>query len=413
MRVLLVSTSDSGGAGIACLRLFRALRNEGADVKMLVKEKRSTEEGVFAWTDAYRGNVRKIKKLQGVFHDLRSKRKNDRVLRGRTYAGETFTPPWPALPLRSHPLVRWAEVVHLHWCAQFWNWSAFQETTGKSLFWTMHDLNPATGGCHYPGECTQFNNHCVLCPQLKGTANARIVEPAFRRKKKILDSHGGRRITIISPSNWISAAIRQSSLFRDNPRAVVGNAFDETIFHPIKKAFCREVLDIPPDRKVVLFAANYLSSHRKGADLIVEALSSFAGSHDVVFCAAGYGTVGSNSVPIRLLGNIQDERLMAIAYNAADVFAIPSREDNLPNTVAESLLCGTPVVGFNRGGIGEMIQDNVNGLLVEDVAISPLASSIQKALGTVWNRDLISKGAQERYGQKRIARMHLDLYAKS
>ena len=379
---------------------------------MLVRDKQSMEEGVFAWTDAYEGKVRKIQKVRGAVHNYLSRRKNDRVLRGRTYVGETFTPPWPALPLRSHPLVRWAEVVHLHWCAQFWDWKAFPGMSGKTLFWTMHDLNPATGGCHYPEECTQFRDHCVLCPQLKGTGNARIVEAAFRRKSKILEFDGGKKITIISPSNWMSAAIRQSSLFRDNPHAVVSNAFDESAFHPANKVFCRDVLGIPSDRKVVLFAANYLGNHRKGMDIIIEALSSFLSSDGIFFYAAGHGMVVNNGSPVRLLGNIVDERLMAIAYNAADVFAIPSREDNLPNTVAESHLCGIPVVGFNRGGIGEMIQDSVNGILVDDVTASAFASSIRKALETRWNRDMISRVAQERYGQKRIAQMHLELYTK-
>lgn len=218
-------------------------------------------------------------------------------------------------------------------------------------------------------------------------------------------------MTIIAPSDWMSALIRQSRLFRNNPLAVIGNAFDESTFRPIDKAFCRDALGIPPDKKAVLFAANYLGNYRKGIDIILDALSSFSMAEDVLFYAAGNGPIMKNGAHMGLLGNIADERLMAIAYNAADVFAISSREDNLPNTVAEAHLCGTPVVGFNRGGIGEMISDGVNGILVDKVSSSSFASSIKKALARSWDRRMISAVARERYGQSRIARLHLDLYA--
>jgi glycosyltransferase involved in cell wall biosynthesis len=413
MRILLVSSSDYGGAGSACLRLFHALQELGDDVKMVVLDKQSSEEGVFAWTDVFTGLERKYNKLRTVVQGFQARRMNDRIVAGRTYRGDSFTVPWPALLGSSHPLLDWADVVHLHWCAQFWDWRSFRALPDKAFFWTMHDLNPATGGCHYPGDCTQYAQQCVRCPQLAGTANDRIVAAAFRNKARALHGRAGARIKIIAPSTWMSTQVRTSSLFRQIPLAVVGNAFDETVFHPMDQSFCRDVLGIPKDRKVVLFAANYLGNYRKGMDIILAALEELANAEAVMFCAAGNGTVAGKKFPVMYLGSIVDERLMAMVYNAADLFAIPSREDNLPNTVAEAHLCGTPVVGFDRGGVGEMIENDVDGILVRNVSASALASAILQALSKTWNEDRISTLARERFGRLRIAQMHKDLYSQS
>ena len=187
MNILLISASDFGGAGIACLRLLRALGNTGANVRMLVLKKGSDDERVFEWADAFKGRRRKAQKIRLVVTQFLGGRRTARITRGRPPRWDAFTPPAPAILDCSHPFLEWANVVHLHWCAQFWNLGGFQEVRGKKVFWTFHDLNPVTGGCHFPADCRQFETICTYCPQLEGARNPRAVQAFFRMKQRTLE----------------------------------------------------------------------------------------------------------------------------------------------------------------------------------------------------------------------------------
>lgn len=409
MKVLLVAASDSGGAGVACLRLLRALRMARVDARMLVLHRSSDDEGVVEWIQPYRGIKRKIQKVRQIVARFLSVRKADLYVRGRLNKWDSFTPPFPAILNADHPLIKWADVIHLHWCAQFWNWGAFRHIDGKRILWTFHDLNPVTGGCHFPAECRQFESQCLICPQLKGTRNDRVVEKAFSYKKHIMQ-RTQLRITVIAPSKWISVLARRSALLGGHiDHIVIPYTFGESIFHPLDQDFCKDIYSLPHDKRVVLFAASYFGNHRKGMDVLIDAIELLSTESNLVFCAAGRSS-GESRNQILYLGNITDERMMAAAYNAADICVVPSREDNLPNTVGESISCGTPVVAFNRGGIPEMIEDGVNGVLVEEVAAKSLAEGIRKCLQTSWREDLIAAHARKKYASRVVAELHEQVY---
>lgn len=409
MRILLVSISDFGGAGIACLRLLRAFQLKGIEARMLVMNKNSSEAGVYEWAEAYVGIERKLRKLMRLLTLYISAKKNESITNGRSPYWDAFSPPLPAVLRAYHPFLKWADVVHLHWSAQFWNWGNFLNLADKKLFWTLHDLNPATGGCHYPGDCEQFLDGCSNCPQLEGAKRPKIVRKYFSYKVKALSKLGKQGLTVISPSPWMSKEAKKSVLFRGATHRVIPNAFDETVFRPLNQAFCRDALSIPSGKKILMFAANYPGNHRKGMDILLEAFHLLSAKGDIVVCAAGHADLITQPDVI-VLGNIFDERLMAIAYNAADVFVMPSRQDNLPNTVAESLLCGTPVVGFMRGGIPDMIEDGMNGILVDDLTPQAFAGGIQRGLGKSWNKESIASAARNQFNSGKIADMHMELY---
>jgi glycosyltransferase involved in cell wall biosynthesis len=409
MRVLLVSSSDFGGAGLACLRLLRALLLGGIDARMLVQNKSSSEPGVYEWAETYDGIGRKARKLLRLLTQYITTRKNESIAKGRSPDWEAFTPPLPAALAISHPFLKWADVVHLHWSAQFWNWGNFAKVADKKILWTLHDLNPCTGGCHYPGECQQFYGGCLHCPQLEGARHPKIVKKYFSYRAKALSKLEKPGLTVISPSSWISNEAKKSALFKDAAHRVVPNAFDETVFRPLDQVFCRDALSIPRGKRILMFAANYLGNHRKGMDILLDALRLLAENDDIVVYAAGHADLKAHS-HVTVLGNVSDERLMAVAYNAADAFVMPSREDNLPNTVAESLLCGTPVVGFKRGGVPEMIEDGTNGIIVDDLSAPSLADGIRRGLGMEWNKEFIASAARNQFSRKKIADMHIELY---
>jgi glycosyltransferase involved in cell wall biosynthesis len=171
-------------------------------------------------------------------------------------------------------------------------------------------------------------------------------------------------------------------------------------------------LDIPKDKKVILFVADLISNHRKGFLYLKKAFEKLD-SEDVVLCAIGNKSGELKSLNnIKELGPIYDERLMSIAYSAADVFVIPSLMDNLPNTVLESLMCGTPVIGFPIGGITDMVQHGINGLLVKEVGVNALHETLNSFLNTIdtFDSERIRRDAVRKYDLKVQANSYIHLF---
>jgi glycosyltransferase involved in cell wall biosynthesis len=132
---------------------------------------------------------------------------------------------------------------------------------------------------------------------------------------------------------------------------------------------------------VVLFVADHVDEKRKGFGLLVRALDGLGGPPDYVLVS-----LGASDAPLSVpgphvsLGATDDDRRLALAYAAADVFVNPALQDNMPATVLESLACGTPVVGFDAGGVRELIRPGVTGTSVEAGSVDGLRRALQDAL---------------------------------
>jgi glycosyltransferase involved in cell wall biosynthesis len=183
----------------------------------------------------------------------------------------------------------------------------------------------------------------------------------------------------------LADCVTKSSLMSKFPVTVIPNGFPLDIFTAYPKGEIREDLKIPENNKVILFGAESVVNTRKGFAYLLEALKGIpANKKDAVviltFGRLPEGLQMYNKHTIYSLGSIADENLLALAYSAADVFVIPSLEDNLPNTVVEAMACGIPVVGFNVGGIPDMIDHKQNGFLARPRDIASLIEGIEWAL---------------------------------
>ena len=280
---------------------------------------------------------------------------------------------------------RSATCYHLHQVTDFLDYS---DTLGQlasraPLVWTLHEMTPFTGGCSYAYHCGGFTRECGGCPQL-GSDNAHdLSHRTWARKRRVFERIATSWLHVVGASSWIADQARRSSLFRRFPVSVIPYGIDCNVFRPIPDA--RRLLDsfgIAPTARVVLFVTDWFGNRRKGFDLLDAALSAMRPRDDMVIVSLGHGdrpTVRS-SVPHVHLGSFSENRMLAIAYSMADVFVIPSREDNLPNTVLEAMACGTPVVGFQTGGIPDMVSHGVNGLLVPAHSVTELAAAIETLL---------------------------------
>jgi len=292
------------------------------------------------------------------------------------------------------------DIVHLQWiCRGFVPLSALGEL-GEKAVWTLHDSWPFTGGCHVPGECCRYTDECGACPLLGSSGKNDLSRRIWRRKKKYYDQAD---LTIVTPSRWLAECAARSSLFRDRRVEVIPNGIDTDFFLPVEQGRARDELGLPRDRKLILFGAmNAFDDRNKGFHLLREALEIFSdrwrgGDVELVL----FGSEAPSSPPplrfrTRFMGVVESQATMVSLYSAADVVAVPSLQENLPNTVMEAMACGTPVAAFRSGGIPDMIDHMSSGYLADHASPESLAEGLEFLLSDDRRRESFSANARKR-----------------
>lgn len=425
MRILHLSTSDKGGAGIAAVRLHEALLQQGIQSKLLtlykhtdtVQQHYQFNKAKYSVFPAFQKGVdfggRVLKKL-GIHKEFYTKFSN-KYLKGRPKGFEFFSFPLSEYELEKHPLVVEADIIHLHWISEgFLDYNRFFSTINKKFVWTLHDMNPFTGGCHHSDSCIKYIADCSNCPQLTGTIDVNMAGEMLQKKEVLFSKKKDNEISIITPSAWLGRISKQSLIFKRFEHFHFFNIADGNSFFYRNKSEARIKLGLPADKKIILFVANHINNPRKGVRYLLEAIPLFK-TQDIFLCSVGHianDLKGNNS--LLQLGYIMDNETMADVYNAADVFVLPSLAENFPNTIVESLLCGTPVIAFNVGGIPEQINDS-NGLIVEGISPTKLSETIDTFFENLsrYKPDLIAKSARKKYDSNIIIEQHLELYKRT
>lgn len=413
MKVVLINTYDCGGAGLACIRLHEALLAEGIDSTLLTLDN-ATKGRVpkHIVTGKYRPSIpeRVVRKLTGP---TQLELKNELVDGLKLPRFDIFTNPEGEFDLAEHPSVRNADLINLHWVARFVDHRKFFERCNKPVVWTFHDMNAFTGGCHYPMGCDRFTTECFDCPQFARSDEFDLAKANFRIKQRALKPVWN--LEVVSPSKWLADVAGRSAMFKAFKRHVIHNALDTGIFRERDRQEARAHFKISQTARVLLFVADYLDNERKGIGLFLEAARELmSGERDITCCFIGHkGGELTKLLPGALhLGRIDEESAMAQAYAAADVFALPSIEDNLPNTMLESMCCGTPVVAFNSGGTAEIIRNGVNGLIAPVKTPRSLKEALAQAFACHWDRQAISRAAREMFTPSRQAKAYIEVYSK-
>jgi glycosyltransferase involved in cell wall biosynthesis len=271
-------------------------------------------------------------------------------------------------------------------------------------------MNPFTGGCHHSDGCLLFQKNCKPCFQLAGTIDDNFAGEMLQMKEIGLEERPDNSMQIITPSHWLGDLSSSSKLFKRFAHHVIPNAFDPNQFKLIPRSDAREKLNVANDKKVLFVNAHHIDNHRKGLTYLLEALERLP-KQDYLLMAAGH-TLRSEIFPnLHHLGYMKTTEELSLAYSAADLLVLPSLAENLPNTICESLMCGTPVVAFDTGGIKELVNEN-NGILVPLKDSVALAEAVEKVATKKWNRDLIRDEAIKQFGHLKVATDYLVLYEK-
>ncbi|MNK07563.1 Capsular glucan synthase [compost metagenome] len=414
MKVIHLNTYEgNGGAGRACLRLSDALNTVGVSSKVMVyfQFKESTKTGTFSKSP--------FQKAKAIFNILAERYLSKAVSKA---VKTPFSLQWFGRSVINHPAVKEADIIHLHWVNHGFlspKFLAQLDELEKPIVWTFHDSNAFTGGCHVRYECENYFKECGFCPLLKFSGKEDLSHKNWLRKKQaysMLNCH------IVAPSNWMATSVHLSSLMGFRKVTVIPNTIESNVFKPYVKSEAKKILKINPDKFVMMsgFMPSKNDKH-KGTSYLIDALNDLATRPGVtkenieLVIFGNKDNVEMPDFPFKttFLGSINNDEHLAKCYSAADVFIAPSLEDNLPNTVMESLSCATPVVAFKTGGIPDMVKHLENGYLADYKSSEDLATGIE------WlyhheNATDIQKEARRtiliQFSEAVIAEKHLLLY---
>ena len=383
MKVLHINTKyQGGGAARAMGRLHEQLIRKGHQSRFLVGRSRGTD-------------------LPGVQQVSQAVEPYKRIWEsGQSRIGNLFQDywglhPWAYKPSRHIPeteIFQWADLIDLrNVFGDYFNlWTLQDMSVRKPVVWRLPDMWALTGHCAYPYQCPRWVTGCHHCPLLTEKGRKWVEPPpttwdgtrrSWKAKQKI---YRNARLHIVVTTRWMRDNVKQGILSDAQSVSVISNGVDLEIYQPGEKAAAREVLNLPQERKIALFAAASLDNLRKGYRFAREALSGLQREDPEPPLLVTMGAPRSYAEDhdpdlVRHLGFIREPQVQARIFAAADVFLCPTLADAQPQTALESIACGTPVIAFPVGPMPEIVLPGKTGFLAQDISVQAFTAAVKMA----------------------------------
>lgn len=403
MKILHINQSDiEGGAAIAGYRLHQGLLAQGIGSKLLVGHAKTKSNFVSTISRKYR--------LENQLYRLTKP------------LGLNYLNLLGAFDIPNHPFYQEADILNFHNLhTGHFNYLVIPSLTkSKPAIFTLHDMWSFTGHCAYSFDCDRWQTGCGNCPYPDSypaiaTDNTHL---EWKLKNWLYQCSN---MTIVAPSNWLAEQARRSML-RRFPIHHIPNGIDVAAYKPLDPEQCRAVLGIPVNKQVLLFGAESLTNTRKGGDLLFKALKNLPQSLKTEIVLLTFGDSGEEMaeairIPTLNLGYVSSDRLKSIAYSAADLFVFPTRADNLPLVLQESMACGTPMVSFKVGGVPDLVRPGVTGYLAAPEDADDFCSGIVQLLEDKTLRYQMSHNCREialkEYPLDLQAQRYLEVYQQA
>lgn len=404
-KILHINTLSTGGAANAAVRLHHGLLLQGLESQFLTLTEGGNIQNhiVFPSYSRYGLNYRKrLKNKLGIQHLEIVKRQRARNALGSKI--EYFSSPETDYNLADFIQDKLdVDVINLHWIANFLDYEEFFAKIRIPVIWTLHDENPFSSYWHYSGDHIQ-------------TPKALELHNAYVKSKELSLEKFESKIEIVAPSQWLLNESEKSRMFSKLPHHHIPYGVDTSVFKPtFKKSANSKIPTKGDDEPVGLFICQSIANKRKGIQLLRDAILTLADRMSIQFIAIGQvddDTREQLPANIHFTGSITDEHDLAAWYNFADFTVIPSMQDNLPNTMLESLCCGTPVLGTPAGGIPEIVNQHNFGMVADDFSSESLVDLIEKFSLEIktFNREEISKQAHQKFSLDVQALAYAKLY---
>lgn len=415
-RIAIFSTTDRGGAGIAAMRLQAGLRQTGANSIAYLQCKTTTQPNIYVLPPV--GHERVVPMGQGAALSASGSNLLARALSkypDRPRECEMFSISEANTRLENIPNLAEADIINLHWVATFLDIPADTRfLKGKKIVWTLHDMNPFTGGCHYADGCEGFLQKCGNCPQLGSKKESDLSRQNWKRREY---SYRNLDITVVTPSRWLADEAKRSSLFGRFPVHVIPYGLQLDIYKPYPKTEVRKAVGIAEDAKVLLFTADNVLNKRKGLAYLLKALETLhtrPEASNIVLMLLGNGgeNISGLGYQVKALGNLDSPVAMAAAYSAADAVVLPMIEDS-GNTILEAMACGTPTVTYCLGDAPQLLDHLQTGYLARPNDATDLAEGMRWALTEQPGRSRLCRGkALESHQLDKHVQSYLELFAQ-
>lgn len=380
MKITHLSTFDiAGGAARAAYRLHEGLLKIGQESQVLSLYKTSTDNYVLEY---------QLDKSENNFDSIYGNYiQNHYINNNRTAISNTlFSLGYSGFNVAKSESIINSDILNLHWIT-----SGFQSPLtikklldlDKPIIWTLHDMWAFTGGCHYTAGCQSYENNCLNCPQLSED----IFQLPYHLLQEKIEYFNHPNLVIVTPSQWLAECAKKSKVFRHNRIEVIPYSLDIDTFQPINKSEAKKSLNINSNDIILLVGAVTGKEKRKGFQELINSLkicqnhhqfSELIKSNRLKICCFGESNEAFQELGITVIsfGNVNSDETLSLIYSAADIFILPSLEDNFPNTMLESMSCATPVIAFDIGGIPDLIENNISGIIIPDKNIQLMSEKI-------------------------------------
>jgi len=413
IKILHLSNSDSsGGAAKAAFRLNCALNENkklNVESKMRVLEKKTTEKSIY-------GSYSKKDKFLNKFKcSLSQKFQKIQFSENKILHSSSIFPSFINYELNNNDY----DLINLHWIQG--EMISIEEIgrIKKPIVWTLHDAWPFCGTEHFQNGINdrRYEYGYFRSNMPKFNKGCDLDRWAWERKNKSWHNY----MTFVSPSHWMYECGKKSMLLRNKDFYIIPHPLPLNIYKPYSKKIARETFNLPKSEKLILFGAfNPLKDDRKGWEFLKPALhkifNKFNNVSGVVFGNSENDKINGFENKIISVGKLNDEKLLALLYSAADIMVVPSKIESFGQTASEAQACGVPVVAFNATGLKDIIKHKQTGflanpynwqeiyegiiwLLNNEEQLKRIKTSSRKRAESLWNPNLISAQYYEIYKQ--------------
>lgn len=369
MKILHINTHELfGGAARAAYRLHKGLNKHGINSQILVQYKQSDENSTLVLGQTFFNRL-----IEKIFRSSYIRYFSYRYKPQSIFSINRVMPSELIKNIKNiNP-----DIIHLHWITdQFINLHDLIKLN-KPIIWTLHDEWAITGGCHINHRCFKFHKQCEACPVINSHKRRDLSYQQFNLKKDIYTQIPDMIFNGVS--KWTAQQIKQSKAIANHQVVNLPNTIDIDLYKPVNKNIAREILNFEIDKQIILFGAvSSTSDSNKGFDLLIKALQLLPeDKYQLLIFGSSIIEDKFKTLNAKSIGSLHDDYTLKILYSAANVMVVPSRQENLSNTIMESLSCGTPVVAFDIGGNSDMIEHQTNGYLVKAFDCADLALGIE------------------------------------